>query len=117
MTLSEGYRTEVTLASAAWLTETFAAIERGYLLLVDYGHEAAVYYDESRRAGTLRCYSGHTLGMNPYFGVGRQDISAHVEFTSVRSAAIAAGFAEAGEMSQASGARRLGNRWLQSRSL
>ncbi len=108
VTLSEGFRTEVNLASAAWLTETFAAIERGYLLLVDYGHEAAVYYDESRRAGTLRCYSGHTLGMNPYFGVGRQDISAHVEFTSVRSAAIAAGFAEAGEMSQAEWLRSLG---------
>ena len=46
--------------------------------------------------------------MNPYFGVGRQDISAHVEFTSVRSAAITAGFAEAGEMSQAEWLRSLG---------
>ncbi len=108
VTLSEGYRTEVSLAREAWLREAFAAIERGYLLLVDYGHEAAVYYDEFRRAGTLRCYSGHTLGMNPYFGVGRQDISAHVEFTSVRSAAIAAGFAAAGEMSQAEWLRSLG---------
>ena len=106
--LSEGYRTEICLASEAWLTEAFAAIERGYLLLVDYGHEASVYYDESRRAGTLRCYSGHTLGMNPYFGVGKQDISAHVEFTSVRSAATAAGFAEAGEMPQSEWLRSLG---------
>ena len=108
VTLSEGFRTEVSLAPEAWLREAFAAIERGYLLLVDYGHEAAAFYDESRRAGTLRCYSGHTLGMNPYFGVGRQDISAHVEFTSVRSAATAAGFTEAGEMSQAEWLRSLG---------
>ena len=108
VTLSEGYRTEVCLAPEAWLREAFAAIERGYLLLIDYGHEAEAYYDESRRAGTLRCYSGHTLGMNPYFGVGRQDISAHVEFTSVRSAAVAAGFAEAGETSQAEWLRSLG---------
>ena len=106
--LSEGFRTEVSLAPEAWLREAFAAIERGYLLLVDYGHEASAYYDESRRAGTLRCYSGHTLGMNPYFNVGRQDISAHVEFTSVRSAAVAAGFAEAGEMSQSEWLRSLG---------
>ena len=106
--LSEGYRTEVSLAPEAWLREAFAAIERGYLLLVDYGHEAAVYYDESRRAGTLRCYAGHTLGMNPYFNVGRQDISAHVEFTSVRSAAAAAGFVEAGELSQSEWLRALG---------
>ena len=108
VTLSEGFRTEVSLAPEAWLREAFAAIDRGYLLLVDYGHEASAYYDESRRAGTLRCYSGHTLGMNPYFGVGRQDISAHVEFTSVRSAAVAAGFAEAGETSQAEWLRSLG---------
>ncbi len=108
VTLSEGFRTEVGLASEAWLGEAFAAIEHGYLLLVDYGHEAAAYYDESRRAGTLRCYAGHTLGMNPYFGVGRQDISAHVEFTSVRSAAGAAGFVEVGEMSQAEWLRSLG---------
>ena len=106
--LSEGYRTEVSLAPEAWLREAFAAIERGYLLLVDYGHEAAVYYDESRRAGTLRCYAGHTLGMNPYFNVGRQDISAHVEFTSVRLAAVAAGFVEAGEVSQSEWLRALG---------
>ncbi|MYF65949.1 MAG: SAM-dependent methyltransferase, partial [Chloroflexi bacterium] len=57
VTLSEGFRTEVCLAPDAWLTESFAAIECGYLLLIDYGHEASVYYDESRRAGTLRCYS------------------------------------------------------------
>lgn len=106
--LSEGYRTEVCLAAEAWLSEAFAAIDRGYLLLVDYGHEAAAYYDESRRAGTLRCYAGHTLGMNPYFNVGRQDISAHVEFTSVRSAAAAAGFAEAGAMLQSEWLRSLG---------
>ncbi len=108
VTLSEGYRTEICLASEAWLVQAFAAVEHGYLLLVDYGHEALAYYDESRRAGTLRCYAGHTLGMNPYFSVGRQDISAHVEFTSVRSGAAAAGFAEAGQMSQAEWLRSLG---------
>ena len=106
--LSEGYRTEICLASEAWMAQAFAAVERGYLLLIDYGHEASVFYDESRRAGTLRCYAGHTLGMNPYFNVGRQDISAHVEFTSVRSAAMAAGFEAAGEMSQSEWLRSLG---------
>lgn len=108
VTLSEGYRTEICLGAEAWLRTAFAALDRGYLLLVDYGHEVEAYYDESRRAGTLRCYSGHTLGMNPYFGVGKQDISAHVELTSVRSAALAAGFSEAGEMSQSEWLRSLG---------
>ena len=106
--LSEGRRSEMNLGLDAWFAEAFAAIERGYLIVADYGREAAAYYDESRRAGTLRCYSGHTLGMNPYVNMGRQDIGAHVEFTSVRAAAQAAGFAPAGEATQAEWLASLG---------
>ncbi len=106
--LSEGHRAEVNLGLDAWFAEAFAAVERGYLIIADYGHEAAAYYDESRRMGTLRCYSGHTLGMNPYVNMGRQDIGAHAEFTSVRAAAQAAGFALAGETTQAEWLASLG---------
>ena len=106
--LSEGHRAEANLGLDAWFAEAFAAIERGYLIVTDYGHEAAAYYDDSRRAGTLRCYSGHTLGMNPYVDMGRQDIGAHAEFTSVRAAAQAAGFASTGETTQAEWLTSLG---------
>ena len=106
--LSEGHRAEVNLGLRAWVESAFGAIDSGYLLLIDYGHEASDYYDESRRQGTLRCYAGHTLGMNPYINVGRQDISVHVELTSLRAAAAAAGFVEAGAMSQSDLLRGLG---------
>ncbi len=106
--LSEGCRAEVNLGLREWTEWAFGAIASGYLLLIDYGHEAAAYYDESRRRGTLRCYAGHTVGMDPYARVGRQDIGAHVEFTSLRAAARAAGFAEAGSMSQGELLRGLG---------
>ena len=106
--LSEGCRAEVNLGLREWTGWAFGAIASGYLLLIDYGHEAAAYYDESRRRGTLRCYAGHTVGMDPYARVGRQDIGAHVEFTSLRAAARAAGFAEAGSMSQGELLRGLG---------
>ena len=106
--LSEGHRAEVNLGLRAWVESAFGAIDSGYLLLIDYGHEASDYYDESRRQGTLRCYAGHTLGMNPYINVGRQDISVHVELTSLRAAAAAAGFVEAGTMSQSDLLRGLG---------
>ncbi len=106
--LSEGHRAEVNLGLRAWVESAFGAIDSGYLLLIDYGHEASDYYDESRRQGTLRCYAGHTLGMNPYINVGRQDISVHVELTSLRAAAAAAGFFEAGAMSQSDLLRGLG---------
>ena len=106
--LSEGHRAEVNLGLRAWVESAFEAIDSGYLLVIDYGHEASDYYDESRRRGTLRCYAGHTLGMNPYINVGRQDISVHVEFTSLRAAAAGAGFVEAGATSQADLLRGLG---------
>ena len=54
VTLSEGYRTEVCLSPETWLREAFAAIERGYLLLVDYGHEASKPTTTSP-AGQGRC--------------------------------------------------------------
>ncbi len=106
--LSEGHRAEVNLGLRAWVESAFGAIDSGYLLLIDYGHEAPDYYDESRRQGTLRCYAGHTLSMNPYINVGRQDISVHVELTSLRAAAAVAGFVEAGAMSQSELLRGLG---------
>ena len=84
------------------------ALDRGYLLLIDYGHEADAYYDESRRRGMLRCYYQHTLNMDPYRRVGRQDISVHVETTSLRRAASAAGLSEAGSATQAEFLRALG---------
>lgn len=108
VTLSEGYRAEVNLGLDAWLAEAASAIDRGWVLLIDYGHEAPAYYDESRRRGTLRCYAGHTLGMDPYRNVGRQDISVHVEFTSVMHAAEAAGLTIAGFATQAAFLRGLG---------
>ena len=108
VTLSEGHRAEVCLAMDGWLASAARALDRGYLLLIDYGHEADAYYDESRRRGTLRCYYQHTLNMDPYRRVGRQDISVHVETTSLRRAASAAGLIEAGSTTQAEFLRVLG---------
>ena len=106
--LRDGFRAEVNLGLAKWLQEAFEALERGYVLLMDYGHEATTLYDESRSRGTLRCYYRHTLNGNPYQHVGDQDISVHVDFTSVRASAIRAGFSEVGETTQAEFLRNLG---------
>jgi SAM-dependent MidA family methyltransferase len=106
--LGEGHRAEVNLGLGAWFAQASAALARGYLLLVDYGHEAPAYYAPERSRGTLRCYAGHTLNMDPYRDVGRQDISVHVEWTSVRRAAEAAGFTHQGVSTQTAFLRALG---------
>jgi SAM-dependent MidA family methyltransferase len=108
VTLPEGYRTEVCLELDAWMTGLSDAISAGYLLLIDYGHEAAAYYDESRHRGLLRTYYKHTLGMDPYAHIGRQDITVHVDFTSLHRAAVAAGFVAVGATTQAGFLRSLG---------
>jgi SAM-dependent MidA family methyltransferase len=108
VTLGEGYRAEVCLSMDAWVAGVGSAIESGYLLLIDYGHEADAYYDETRHRGLLRTYYKHTLGTDPYIHVGRQDISVHVELTSLRHAAMAAGFEEAGTTTQAEFLRSMG---------
>ncbi|MDA1215429.1 MAG: SAM-dependent methyltransferase, partial [Chloroflexi bacterium] len=98
--LSEGYRAEVNLGLDEWFSDLSRSTTQGYVLLIDYGHDAPVFYDESRRRGTLRCYYRHTLNANPYQHVGSQDISVHVEFTSVMRAAERHGFAVRGYTTQ-----------------
>ncbi len=106
--LPEGYRAEINLGLGAWCKDIASALDAGYVLVIDYGHEATAYYDDSRRTGTLRCYAGHTLNADPYRGPGTQDISVHVELTSLRNGAEAAGLSSLGSASQADFLRALG---------
>ena len=106
--LSEGYRAEINLGLGAWCATAAEALDEGYVLVIDYGHEAAAYYGPSRSRGTLRCYAGHTLNADPYRDPGTQDISVHVELTSLRRAAEATGLSHLGSTSQAGFLRALG---------
>ncbi len=81
--LAEGQQAEVCLALAPWLREASDALERGFLLTIDYGHTAAELYGPQRLKGTLRCYFQHTVSASPYDYPGGQDITAHVDFTAL----------------------------------
>lgn len=81
----DGYRTEINLAARDWLTTVARKLQRGYLLTIDYGYDARRYYQPSRRQGTLQCYSQHLVHNNPYRQIGRQDLTAHVDFTSLET--------------------------------
>ena len=59
------------------------ALERGYLLAIDYGYPAGELYAPERMGGTLQTHHRHTVGSDPFARVGEQDITAHVDFTSV----------------------------------
>lgn len=79
----EGYRTEINLAALDWLAQIGAKLGRGYVLTVDYGHTATRRFSPYRNQGTLQCYFNHTINHNPYLRVGEQDITTHVDFSSL----------------------------------
>lgn len=79
----DGYRSEVNLAALDWMSTVAQKLQRGYLLTIDYGHPAHRYYNPRRREGTLQCYYRHRYHNNPYINVGRQDLTAHVNFTAL----------------------------------
>ena len=81
--LPEGFQGEVNLAMDAWIEEISRVLKRGFVLTIDYGHVAQDMYSSGRSRGTLRCYYRHVLESSPYRRIGRQDITAHVDFSSL----------------------------------
>jgi SAM-dependent MidA family methyltransferase len=80
---ADGYRSEINLAAVDWLSIVADRLKRGYLLTIDYGYPANRYYNPRRSQGTLQCYYQHRHHDNPYINIGRQDITAHVDFTAL----------------------------------
>jgi SAM-dependent MidA family methyltransferase len=82
--LPEGYRTEINLRIKDWLTSVDRVLPEGFIMTIDYGYPAWDYYSEDRNRGTLLCYHKHQLVEDPYQNIGEQDITAHVNFSSVK---------------------------------
>ena len=91
MKLYDGFRGEVNLGIGPWMDEVADSLDRGYLLTIDYGYEAAELYSDDRRRGTLQSYYLHTDGHSPYQRIGRQDMTAHVDFTALIDRGLAVG--------------------------
>jgi SAM-dependent MidA family methyltransferase len=99
--LAEGQLIEVCLAVEPWLAEVAAGLERGLVLVIDYGHQAPELYDPARTGGTLRAYAGHRAHADPFIAIGRQDLTAHVDLTALEAGAHRHGFEVLGDVSQA----------------
>jgi len=82
--LPPGYTTEINLKIKTWLEDVAAVVKEGFVLTVDYGYTAKEYYSDDRTAGTLLCYSKHRLYDSPFRDIGKQDITAHVNFSSLK---------------------------------
>lgn len=99
--LRDGDRAEVSLATQEWVGRASAGLARGWLLLIDYGGPGAALWGAPHPEGLLRTYRAHHAGADPYRAVGLQDLTAHVDTTALRGAALAAGLAPLGHTTMA----------------
>jgi len=97
----EGCTAEVNLEAPGWMQRAGAALKRGFVLTFDYGYEARELYAPWRKDGTLLCFYRHNPSNDPYARIGRQDMTSHVDFTSLRQAGEEAGMQTVRLVSQA----------------
>jgi len=82
--LEEGQQAEAGLEACDWISEVARRLDRGFVLTIDYGHEATDLFDAHHLAGTVMSYSRHRAGEDFYAAPGDQDLTAHVNFTALR---------------------------------
>ncbi|RKP58653.1 class I SAM-dependent methyltransferase [Pararobbsia silviterrae] len=96
----EGFVTESHEAARAFTRTLAEKLERGVILLIDYGFPEREYYHPQRVEGTLMCHYRHRAHGDPFVYPGLQDITAHVDFTGIAQAGIDAGADLLGYMTQ-----------------
>jgi len=100
-TFGNGYCSEFNPAIEGWLASLYDVLDKGLVLLIDYGYPVQEYYLDERDSGTLICHYQHRAHADPLWYPGLQDITAFVDFSAVAHAAVAAGFDVSGYISQA----------------
>ena len=106
--LEPGWTVEINLRATEWMREAARRLTRGFLIIVDYGHEARELYSATHARGTLTTFARHTMAGpestpdSPAWlhDPGNRDITTHVDFTSVRTAAEAEGLTTIGFLDQ-----------------
>lgn len=83
ITLEEGQQAEACFEACDWIESAGRALERGFVLTIDYGHEARALYGEHHNRGTLLAYRDHAVTENLLDAPGEQDLTSHVNFTAV----------------------------------
>ncbi len=85
--LQQGYESEVNLMQKSWLHALSKSLDRGLILLIDYGFPQLEYY-HPQRPGTLMCHYRHYSHTDPLVLIGLQDVTAHVDFTALAEQAL-----------------------------
>jgi SAM-dependent MidA family methyltransferase len=82
--LEEGQIADVTPEWGVLYRELARRLDCGLVVTCDYGFSRRRLLDARvRRHGTLSCYREHRVHRNPFVDIGRQDLTAHVDFTTL----------------------------------
>jgi SAM-dependent MidA family methyltransferase len=115
--LEPGWRVEINLRAIDWIRDAARRLRRGFIVLIDYGHDARELYSAGHSSGTLTTFAQHRSagpeqppvpgrrsvgegGPSWLRDPGEQDLTSHVDFTSVRAAAEAEGMTPIGFLDQ-----------------
>lgn len=99
--LPANYQSEINFNLKPFLKKLSETLTQGVILFFDYGYGRREYYHPERSQGTLTCFYQHQKTSNPFENIGAQDITAHVDFTSVIEKAVDAGLKLKGFTTQA----------------
>ena len=90
-TFGDGWQAEINLDALRWMQSTASRLYktpratkgRGFLLVIDYGDRARALYTKHWRSGTLATYFRHQFTEQPLVRPGKQDITAHINFSAL----------------------------------
>jgi SAM-dependent MidA family methyltransferase len=100
--LEPGQVAEIRPGTANLHRRLARALERGRIVLFDYGHRArTLYHPLARRGGTLAMHSGGRRGGDPLERPGEQDLTAHVNWDEILTVGEEEGLASEGPIRQA----------------
>jgi SAM-dependent MidA family methyltransferase len=89
--LPDGYTVETSPAASSWWREAAQRLGQGRLLTIDYGFTTEETFSPSRCHGTVRAYSRHRVSDDLLADPGRQDLTAHVDFSALQAGGEALG--------------------------
>ena len=99
--LPPGYQSEISLGLPDWIGQIAKCLDKGLVLLFDYGVSRREYYSRERNQGWLRCHFRHHAHNEPLIYPGIQDLTSWVDFTAVAESAVDHGLDVAGYVTQA----------------
>lgn len=98
--LPDGFTVEVCPRAVEWWRTAARALERGWLVTVDYGLTAEEFFRPERTGGTARAYCQHRSSVDLLDRPGEQDLTAHVNFAALQAVGEAAGLRTQGIFAQ-----------------